>query len=254
MGRGERERGWWPVRLAGGLLALVLAAVACGGGGPSAEEAAVGSQVVHFESADGVRLEGRLFGDGPVGVVLSHMFPADQRSWFDFAGILADEGFRSLTYNFRGYCPGGVGGCSEGEQDIANIWQDVLGAIAFLESQGVRQVMLVGASMGGTASLIAAAQDGIEVGAVITLSAPARFEGLVADASLIQRVLEPKLFVAGAGDSTAADAAQGFYRDASSPKRVEIVPSNDHGSDLVTGSQAEVVRGLILRFLNQFSR
>ena len=133
---------------------------------------------VTFESRDGVTLEGRLFGDGSTGVVLSHMRPADQRSWFAFANRLADEGYLVLTYDFRGYCPGGEGGCSQGELQISAIWQDVLGAMDFIRSQGATTVALVGASMGGTASLVAAGQEGADVAAVVTLSAPTSIEGL----------------------------------------------------------------------------
>jgi pimeloyl-ACP methyl ester carboxylesterase len=65
-----------------------------------------GSEAVSFQSRDGVALEGRLFGHGTSAVVLSHMLPADQRSWFDFADRLAEQGYLVLTFDFRGYCPG----------------------------------------------------------------------------------------------------------------------------------------------------
>ncbi len=110
-----------------------IALVACGEPPPPDLS---GSRAVTFESRDGVTLEGRLFGDGSTGVVLSHMQPADQRSWFAFANRLADDGYVVLTYDFRGYCPGGDGGCSQGELQISAIWQDVLGAMDFIRSQG----------------------------------------------------------------------------------------------------------------------
>ena len=71
------------------LLMAAIALVACGGPPPPDLS---GSRAVTFESRDGVTLEGRLFGDGSTGVVLSHMRPADQRSWFAFANRLADDG------------------------------------------------------------------------------------------------------------------------------------------------------------------
>ena len=151
------------------LLLVAAALVACGEPPPPDLS---GSRPVTFESRDGVTLEGRLFGDGSTGVVLSHMQPADQRSWFAFANRLADQGYLVLTYDFRGYCPGGEGGCSQGELQIPAIWQDVLGAMDFIRSQGATTVALVGASMGGTASLVAAGQEGTDVAVVITLSAP----------------------------------------------------------------------------------
>jgi pimeloyl-ACP methyl ester carboxylesterase len=201
-----------------------------------------------------VRLEGRLFGEGNhVAVVLSHMLPADQSSWWDFGQRLADEGYLALTYDFRGYCPGGVAGCSSGNKDIPAIWEDVLGAIAFVRSQGANRVMLVGASMGGTASLIAAAQPGADVAAVITLSAPVSIEGLTVGADVLAQVTAAKLFIAGLGDpSGAATSAQQLYDASPPPKRIEIRPSNDHGTDLLTGNQSEIVRNLVLTYLAQY--
>ncbi len=228
------------------LLATTLAS--CSGSGRDRDPG--DSTAVSFESTDGVRLEGRVFGTGPSAVVLSHMRPADQSSWFGFARRLAEGGYLVLTYNFRGYCPGGDAGCSEGRRDIAQIWRDVLGAIGFLRAEyGVGRVSLVGASMGGTASLMAAAETGIDVDSVISLSAPASFEGLVADQGVLGRSMAAKLFIAGVGDASAATAAELLYQQSPPPKRVEVVPSDEHGTDLLSGGQGEVVARLIETYL-----
>ena len=232
------------------LVAIAFALAACGEPPPADLS---GSRAVAFESRDGVTLEGRLFGDGSTGVVLSHMQPADQRSWFAFASRLADQGYLVLTYDFRGYCPGGDGGCSQGELQISAIWQDVLGANDFIRSQGATTVALVGASMGGTASLVAAGQEGADVAVVVTLSAPTSIEGLDADAALLQRVDANKLFIAGVGDASAAASAEQLYEIAPPPKRPGIVPADDHGTDLLTGPQGEVVQRLIETYLAQFA-
>lgn len=231
--------------------ALAFVAAACGSDGPKADLS--NSRPVAFESTDGVALEGRLFGDGSTAVVLSHMLPADQRSWFAFADRLAGEGYMVLTYDFRGYCPGGQGGCSHGERDISAIWQDVLGAEGFVRSQGATKVALVGASMGGTASLVAAGQEGNEVAAVVTLSAPESIEGLTVDAQLLQQEQTNKLFIAGLGDAEAAASAEHLYEIAPPPKRVEIPPVDDHGTDLLTGARGEEIQRLIENYLAQFA-
>lgn len=227
----------------------LLVAAGCSGDGPRVD--LTGTEEVTFESEDGVPLAGRLFGEGETAVVLSHMRPADQSSWFRFAERLADGGYQVLTYNFRGYCPGGDAGCSEGERDLSAIWRDVLGAVDFVRSRGAASVSLVGASMGGTASLVASARGDVTVDAVVTLSAPASFEGLVADAALLSQTTAAKLFVAGVGDAQAARDAQVMFDQSPQPKRVEIVGSDDHGTDLLTGGKAEQVRRLIETFLAQ---
>ena len=230
---------------------LAVALAACVGDGPKADLS--DSRPVSFDSADGVTLDGRLFGDGTTAVVLSHMRPADQRSWFTFANRLADQGYLVLTYDFRGYCPGGQGGCSQGEQDIAAIWQDVLGAEDFVRSRGATNVALVGASMGGTASLVAAGQAGNQVEVVVTLSAPESIEGLVADAGVLQADQANKLFIAGALDAEAAASAQHLSDIAPPPKRLAIIPAGDHGTDLLTGARGEEVQRLIETYLAQFA-
>jgi esterase/lipase len=236
-------------------LALALA-TATAGCAPSRQEERnadiAASTGVSFRSSDGVKLAGRVFGDGRVGVVLAHMFPADQTSWWAFARVLAPKGFTVLTFDFRGYCPGGVAGCSEGERDVAAMWQDVLGAVDFMMARGMVRVMLVGASIGGTASLLAAAQPGVPVVAIVALSAPQSFEGLTVDRTVLGNVTAAKLFVAGNGDPTgAAPAAQAMYDESPQPKQVEIVTSSDHGTDLLTGNQSGRVQTLIMGYLEQ---
>jgi hypothetical protein len=86
---------------------------------------------------------------------------------------------------------------------------------------------------------------------VIVLSAPASIEGLVVDGALLSRISVGKLFIAGVGDAVAANDAQSLHAQAPPPKRIEIVPADDHGTDLLTGSRAEDVRRLIETHLQQ---
>lgn len=223
------------------VLAILLGA--CGGGEPGPRVSP--GRVVRFTTEDGIRLTGELRGRGSTGVILSHMFPADRTSWAPFADLLAHEGYVALTYDFRGY------GDSGGERAIDDIWRDLLAAIEFLRGRGVSRVVLIGASMGGTASLVAAARD--DVAGVVTLSGASTFMGLLAPPEALRAIAEPKLFLAAEGDGSAAATAQHFYANSPPPKRVEIVTGDDHGTDLLTGSQGEVVRRFILGFLRQYT-
>jgi pimeloyl-ACP methyl ester carboxylesterase len=245
---------WWtgPVRTLGALVVLAALVAACAEDEPALSKVPPDSEAVSFESSDGIPLEGRLFGQGSAGVVLSHMRPSDQTSWWDLAQDLADEGYLVLTYNSRGYCPGAVGGCSGGEQDLGEIWRDVVGAVTFLRSEGAQRVSLVGASMGGTASLYAAAQEDLGLEAVITLSAPASFEGMDLTPDVLTRVDAAKLFVAGFEDGPYADDAQSLYDASPPPKRVEILTTGDHGTDILSGNQAGRSRTLVLAYLEQY--
>jgi pimeloyl-ACP methyl ester carboxylesterase len=233
--------------------ALAVVLTACHQAEAIRRQALAHSAAVSFESIDGVRLAGRLFGPegATAGVVLAHMLPADQSSWFDFADQLGELGYRTLTFDFRGYCPGGDAGCSEGDKDISAIWQDVAGAVGFLRTEGVRRIGLVGASMGGTASLVYASQSDADIDAVVTLSAPDGIGGLIAGPDVLQTVNAAKLFLAGNVDANAAATAEAFYDETLQPKRVEILTTADHGTDILEGNQAEIARTLILGWLGQ---
>ena len=240
---------------AGAVLLLAFALAGCTRPSTRATSAPPGSRAVTFRTSDGVELAGRLFGPDTArtGIVFAHMLPADQSSWYPFAARVADEGYRALTFDFRGYCPGGAAGCSQGTRNVSADTVDLAAAIRRLRQEGVGTVALVGASMGGTAALEVAADQADAIAAVITLSAPQQIEGLVAGPDVIGRITAAKLYLAGNGDGAAAQAAQTFSDQSPPPAHVEILPSDDHGTDLLTGNQAEIVRTLILSELRQYA-
>jgi dienelactone hydrolase len=238
------------------LLAVTLSVLlsSCSAGTPAPSASAFGSTPVSFSTSDGVRLSGRIFGpaDAVAGIVLAHMLPADQTSWFAEAAHLAGAGYRVLTFDLRGYCPGGDGGCSEGQKDVSAAPTDLTAALGFLRSDGPARVALIGASVGGTASLMVASGRQ-EVPAVITLSAPEVLDPLAAGPDVLTNITGAKLFIAGLGDPTgAAAAAQYFYDQSPQPKRLEIVTAGDHGTDLLTGSQGSHVGQLIDAWLAMY--
>ncbi len=229
-----------PARSYSLLAVLLVAALAAGGcqagGGGVASKKPSGSGVrpaaatknssvefVKIATADGVKLSGRLFGRGRDGVVLGHMFPADQSSWGSFARTLADEGFAALTFDFRGY------GLSEGTKDIAKIDRDMRAATEWLEERTDR-VFIIGASMGGTAALRVGSTH--QVRGVATLSAPPEFRGLSVGDRL-SMLKGAKLFIAGSGDGSAANSARSFYGATTEPKELEVVRSARHGTDML---------------------
>jgi dienelactone hydrolase len=232
-----------------------LASVVAPACGSATTTAAVPASVaVTFTTADGISLAGRVFGppDAHAGVVLSHMLPADQSSWYPEADRLAAQGFRVLTFDFRGYCPGGDAGCSQGTRDLNEAPTDLIAAISYLRSHGPARLGLVGASIGGLASLIVASQQA-NIPAVVTLSAPEVLNAVSAGPAVLAAVSGAKLFIAGLGDPTgSAQAAQDLYENSPQPKRLEIVPVDDHGTDLLTGSQGTQVQQLLEAWLAQY--
>jgi dienelactone hydrolase len=241
------------VRVAFAVGLLTVSLVACGTASSTFEAGA--SQPVTFTTSDGVTLAGRLFGpaDAQEGIVLSHMLPADQTSWYPFAERLAGQGYRVLTFDFRGYCPGGDGGCSPGAKDINAAPTDLDAAVRFLRKQGPQRIGLAGASMGGIASLLVAGTDPEGIDAVVALSAPQVLSGLGVGLQQLAMVSAPTLFIAGLGDpSGAAQAADAMYADSPQPKDEQIVTDDAHGTDLLSGSQGEHVQALIEQWFDRY--
>ena len=212
------------------------------------------SRPVTFDNDAGDTLEGRIFGPegAAAGVILAHGYPETQEIWFPFADRLGDAGFRVLTFNFRGYCPGGDGGCSEGERSVDATPDDLRSAIGALRDDGIGRIAVVGSSMGGTATLQVASDEDERLAAVVSLSAPAQFEGLSVGPDTLARVEEPKLFIAGTGDASAAETAQTFYDQSLQPKRLEILTTDDHGAAILHGNQGEIARNAILTWFEVY--
>jgi pimeloyl-ACP methyl ester carboxylesterase len=236
------------------LIAVVLTAASCSRTAQEHSDALSASTAVTFETDDGVQLAGRLFGpsNASSGVVLAHMFPADQSAWYETAAALGNMGYRTLTFDFRGYCPGGEAGCSQGAKDVSQTSTDLRAALDYLRSLGPTRIGLAGGSMGGTASLLVAASEGNGIAAVVTLSAPQSFLQLQITPAQLATITAAKLFIAGSGDAGPADAAQTMYDQSGQPKSVQIVTSNDHGTDLLHGNQGSHVQQLLEAWFAQY--
>jgi pimeloyl-ACP methyl ester carboxylesterase len=228
----------WAILTVWMILALAVLALALLGGCGDVRSQ---GERVQFTSSDGIQLVGHVFGSGSAGIVLAHMYPADQTSWFSTATRLAAKGYLVLTFDFRGY------GESSGSKQIDQIDKDLQAAAEEIRSRGASSVALVGASMGGTASLIVAART--QVAAVATLSAPVEFMGLSARQA-VAAVSAPKLFLAAEKDVGAAGALE-LEKLASPPKQMELFPGSDHGTNMLTGSSADAVQAKLFAFLTE---
>jgi pimeloyl-ACP methyl ester carboxylesterase len=181
--------------------------------------------IAHEENGEPIILNGRFFGSqNEVAVILTHMRPNDQTAWFEFAETLADAGYAAVTFDFRGY------GESEGNQDFAMLDDDLMTVLQYVRDRGKERVFLVGASMGGTTSLVVAA--GQEVEGVVTLSAPSQFEDQDALAAM-PAVFEPALLIAAQDDTQAMISMDELVEAAEIPVETETYPGTLHGTALI---------------------
>jgi pimeloyl-ACP methyl ester carboxylesterase len=227
--------------LACALTALWVLAAACaapeGAPTPGASATQAPGSAVSFATPDGITLSGRLFGGGPVAVALAHMYPSDASSWFPMAARLGKLGYTALAFNFRGYDGSG------GSREVAKAAIDLRAAYDFLKARGSQRVALVGASMGGTASLIVAAEA--DTPAVVVISAPAMFQDLDAQPAA-PKIPAPVLLLAASGDGPAAQSLRTL--SALLPNREpKLFDGGAHGTNLLLDrpeSADEVVRFL----------
>jgi pimeloyl-ACP methyl ester carboxylesterase len=195
-------------------------ATAAGNGGKTLDSCAqenATTKIVHFSGAD---LDGVIIGDGANGVVLAHQLHSNLCSWLPFAKRLAAAGVRVLAFDFP---------------STSDLDRHVLAAVAELRRQGAHSVALAGASMGGTAVLVAASRES-KISRVASLSGSRDFEGLAAGRA-VPRLRVPTFFVAAEEDSPYVDDERAMYRAATGDKRLLVVPGSDHGTDLLADEQ-----------------
>ncbi|MBP1633026.1 MAG: hypothetical protein H6Q11_1314, partial [Acidobacteria bacterium] len=205
--------------------------------GNSITAAPVPPQEVTFPTADGLRLEGRLFGTGPTWVILAHMRPADMASWFDFAQAAQEAGFTALAYNNRGYGDSDPG-------DPLDVGADARAAFAYARAGGAGAVFFFGASMNGAAALFLAADE--DLAGIVSLSGVPEWDNTPGLARAPE-VTEPALFVAAEDDGNAAATARLMAGAVGGLGEVVVYPTGGHGTAMFAANPG--LTALLLDFV-----
>lgn len=239
--------------LASSLVAAVCLAAVQASSAPG--HSCVNGNELWFGAADGTRLVGHRFGGERPGrrttVVLAHQSSSDLCEWLSYARRLAARGHFVFAFDFRGH------GHSKGRPTYGRLGLDVDAATRAVRRLGARKVVLVGASLGGIASVVAAASSEPRVAGVVAVSAPAEIAGRLNALPAAARVRVPSLYVAAEQDQNApydfaADARRLHAATATVEKRLVLVPGSLHGVSLVAGSTR--VRSLVEEFLRDPAR
>ena len=190
---------------------------------------------VRFGSDGATNLGGVVFGTGRTGIVLAHQTEDNLCQWAPYAVELARRGYRVLAFDFPGF---GFSSDVVSGQTLDGV---VVAAAALLRSQGATAIVLIGASMGGTASLVAATEVQPPVAGVISVSGPTLYQNVAASLAA-PKLTVPVLYAAGRADDEFARDAQTLYdaTPASVDRKLVIVAAGLHGVDLVAdGSEVE---------------
>jgi pimeloyl-ACP methyl ester carboxylesterase len=248
------------------MLAFALAVTTPAGSGPPEQPAArCGSPVADsavqaatftFQTPDKVKLDGAVVGKGNRGVVL--VPEAGARGlcgWWPYATRIAKHKFRALLFDFR--CSG-LSSCPPRQPHAVAI--DVRAGVAELRRRGCTRIAIVGASLGGSAAIVAAARE-TRIDAIVDLSGDensvylsvTRPKTVFAAAAAIR---EPVLLAVAARDPfvSVAETRRLFAELPSRTSRLDVLPANaGHGWDMLLDPGSPTgwapFEGVVTRFL-----
>ncbi len=208
----------------GGALLMLLA---------TSGAAQAANRAVPLRAADGVALAATVY-DAPSSpapaVVLVHMLTRTKEDWRPFAERLQAAGITALALDLRGH------GQSEGSAAPALAMAlDVRAAVAWLAGRSevtAGAVAIVGASLGASLALIAAA-DTPTVRSVALLSPASDYRGVRLDAAAKKYGNRLLLLVASSEDPYALRTVRALTGEPQSAHEQRISPQAAHGSHLV---------------------
>jgi len=197
-------------------------------------------------SSEGETLQADLYGRLPAArvAILVHGMNWDASGWRDAAPIFVARGVPALAVNLRGYA-GSSGKTNRYRPDKP--WTpvaDLRAAKAALRSRGVREIALVGASMGGSAVLASTFEGDIEC--VVAISAPV---AAVPD-ELSKKISGRKLFVFADRDPLRLmPNVLACFTAASSPKKLVLFGGREHSRAMFTAPYGDEALAEIVEFV-----
>ena len=192
--------------------------------------------LVHFTTKDGGKIEAAFFDAGlDQAVIFTHGAIFNKESWYFLAEKFQKIGISSLSIDFRGY----------GKSTAANTnkkYLDVLGAIQYLKEKGVKEIDIIGASMGGAAVLTALKQTSDSLISKVVLLAPAG--GPPINSKTIN-----KLFIVSKKERL-YNRVKMIFNKSAKPKTLKVFNGNAHAQHLFKTDYAKELTGLIIGFIN----
>jgi pimeloyl-ACP methyl ester carboxylesterase len=187
-------------------------------------------------ASDGTHIGAFVQGSASTAVVLVHQVNQDHCGWVDEAAALGAR-YRVMSIDLRGY---GSSDSAKGAK-ATNYSADIEAAVVSLRAAGAKKVFIVGASMGGSAAVVAASKIDPRVDGVVAVSAPTNFKGQNALAAAPKLSIAAR-FIAAKDDGSAPSSATRL--DAAAKKspdhKAVIFAKGGHGWSLLrVGSEAE---------------
>ncbi len=202
------------------------------------EEDIMNGKTITFQSVDGFALVGTLWevpNSNKPSVILVHQFNMDRHTFDLFAQKLFKGGFTVLSFDVRGF---GESTQKDGktilstsltENDFQKIQNDISSAKAFLE---VKEVLVVGASIGANAALNYGVMDPTVQGLVL-LSPGINYKGIDVQQAIAKNNA-PLLIVASKEDAYSAQSVQTIFSNSPvGDKKLMLLENAGHGTDML---------------------
>ena len=185
-----------------------------------------------LKTDDRVRIYAAAAGDGSNALVLVHESGgAGLCGWLPTMRWLTQHGVRAVGINLRGYPPSGTPSLA----DYHHYVQDIQAAVDAAHRLGAKKVFVMGASLGGAAT-VAEAPRLKDVAGVISLSGELELPSAELDAiGAAPKITVPFLFVGSEADGyvLGPDARRLTRAVGSKDKQVRIFEGGYHGWDLL---------------------
>jgi pimeloyl-ACP methyl ester carboxylesterase len=193
---------------------------------------------VEFAGPNARTLRGLRSGETDPWIVLVHDEDRDLDGWLQLAGWLADHGVSVLAFDLPGH------GASDDPWEPTLAVAAVRSAVDFAISEGSRRPHLVGAGIGATAALVAAADPERHIASIAAFSP--HLDERVAELAHLREPTAPKLIFVGSHSEKALQEAEAVFRASVGPCQMVKFPVAEQGADLVAGKWGPHAREKVL--------
>lgn len=183
--------------------------------------------------------------DSDKAVILLHMLGRNKEDWVNFANTLVKNNYNVLALDFRGH------GKSDGdlnkfsEKDFNNMVLDVKEAKSFLTSNGKKEIVIIGASIGANTAMNYAVLDN-EIKNIVLLSPGLDYRGVKTEDSV--KKYKNKILVVSSEDDEYSFESSRTLKSLNKNVELKEYKSGGHGTRMFPATDLEKV---LLGWLNK---
>ena len=195
---------------------------------------------VTLVTEDNVKLSADFVKGNNQGIILLHMLGNDKSSWQDFK----PKGYTTIAIDFRGHGDSELNLVKFTDNDWKNLQLDVKAAADYLKENKVKEIYIIGASIGANTAINYAATDS-SVKGVALLSPGMNYHGIaVSDA--MNRYNGKILLVVSKEDDYSYQSVNKM-KGINQKAELIIYEENDHGTDMLANNP---LKEELLKWLN----